>query len=139
MIDYFLDRKTLDRGATKLVQSSSQSRVLQYENRSVEILFCSKRRKKNGRNCGFLPHVPIAGGRKVTDTELEERMLRWVSLQKCQGNSVSPKRLIDEAMAISREIHGDANQFKASNGWCWRFCRRNNLGLREGREGGGER
>jgi hypothetical protein len=67
------------------------------------------------------------GGLKVKDFELEQRVLYWVDVQRQKGTSMSMKRICEEAIAISKEIHGNSTPFKASNGWCWKFCRRNNI------------
>ena len=60
-------------------------------------------------------------GRKVTDTEMEERLLEWI---KKQTGIISRKTIQNKA----REL-GSQEDFKASKGWFERFYKRNQLNL----------
>jgi len=65
----------------------------------------------------------MGGGLRVVNEEVEEKIVSWL-MQAKQDGPVGAKRIMDTAMKIYREHNGD-DRFKASNGWLYRFTKRN--------------
>ena len=73
------------------------------------------------------------GGRKLTDVELEEEVLRWIQQRRSNVLRVSRKLIMFKAKSIYNEKCGDSEELKAgfvaSNGWLTKFMKRNNLSM----------
>ena len=74
------------------------------------------------------------GGRKLTDSELEEEVLNWIHERRSNMLRVSRKLIMFKAKSIFDEKCGDdellKKSFVASNGWLEKFMKRNHLSLR---------
>lgn len=56
----------------------------------------------------------------------EAALLMWFTQQRNLGHPVSGPILKEKALQINNELNGE-NNFKASNGWLNKFCRRNGI------------
>lgn len=64
-------------------------------------------------------------GRKVTDSNMEEKLLEWIRSARDKGEYLSKAAIQKQALLLSKN-----STFKASKGWYERFYRRNyHLGL----------
>ena len=74
------------------------------------------------------------GGRKLTDSELEEEVLNWIHERRSNMLRVSQKLIMFKAKSIFDENCWDdellKKSFVASNGWLEKFMKRNHLSLR---------
>ena len=75
------------------------------------------------------------GGVKPLSTNLEERVMDWISIQQSSGLRVSRKLVIKKEQLLYQEMSTSEGilkneEFKASRGWLEQFIRRNNLSLR---------
>ena len=91
----------------------------------IEALIVTKSGKQRKKLTG--------GGRKPLSTQLEERLLDWISNRRTQGLQVSCKLVMKKAEIIYHDMKGcndaDNKGFKASRGWLTRFMERNSLSL----------
>ena len=74
------------------------------------------------------------GGRKLTDNELEDKVLNWIHRQRENMLRVSRKLIMFKSKAIFDEKCGDdealKESFVPSNGWLVKFMKRSHLSLR---------
>ena len=75
------------------------------------------------------------GGAKPLSTNLEERVMDWISVRRSSGLRVSRKLVMKKAQLLYQEMSTsegilENEEFKASRGWLEKFMRRNNLSLR---------
>lgn len=81
----------------------------------------SKRRRLDG------------GGRKLTNAELEEELLEWITERRAAMLRVSRKLIMKKAKIMHDESTDDPaikDSFVASRGWLEKFMKRNGLSLR---------
>ena len=73
------------------------------------------------------------GGRKVTDSELEEHLLEWIFDRKDKGFRVSRNLIQLKAREFNEEnsaIDNGRTEIIFSNGWVQKFMARNGLSIR---------
>lgn len=75
------------------------------------------------------------GGAKPLSTNLEERIMDWITIRRASGLRVSRKLIMKKAQLLHQEMSTtegvlENEEFKASRGWLEKFMRRNNLSLR---------
>ena len=75
------------------------------------------------------------GGAKPLSTNLEERVMDWISVWQSSGFQVSRKLVTKKAQLLYQEMSTsegilENEEFKASRGWLEKFMRCNNLTLR---------
>ena len=73
------------------------------------------------------------GGRKVAGSELEERLLEWISNRRDKGFRVSRKLIQLKAREFQNEknaIDNGRTELIFSNGWVQKFMARNGLSIR---------
>ena len=74
------------------------------------------------------------GERKLTDVELEEKVLSWIQQRRSNMLRVSRKLIMFKAKSIYNEKCGDNEELKAgfiaNNGWLTKFMKRNKLSMR---------
>lgn len=85
--------------------------------KQVEKLKCMPKNKCSNR------------GKQRQWPELEDKLVTWIEEQRQSGYIVTRNMIRIKALAMTEEL--TITGFKASNNWCTRFLRRNNLALRQ--------
>ena len=67
--------------------------------------------------------------RTSAETGLEDKLVRWIEEQRQSGSIVSRNMIPIKVLAMTDELN--ITGFHASNNWCAKFLRRNNLTLRQ--------
>lgn len=74
------------------------------------------------------------GGRKLTDQQLEDDILKWILERRGNMLRVSRKLIMFKAKSMFDETCGEDNELKdsfiASRGWLQKFMKRNHLSCR---------
>lgn len=63
--------------------------------------------------------------------QLESKLLEWIEDQRSMGLGASRLAIRLKAKALCRDGVPSTPTFSASQGWCTRFLKRNNLSLRQ--------
>ena len=85
--------------------------------KQVEKLKCMSKNKCSNR------------GKRCQLPELEDKLVRWIEEQRQSGYIMTRNMIRIKALAMTDELK--ITGFQASNNWCTRFLRRNNLALRQ--------
>ena len=88
---------------------------------------------RKSTNAGAKRQHLDGGGRKVTDSELEERLLEWVFDRRDKGFRVSRKLIQLKAREFQNEnsaIDNGRTELIFSNGWVQKFMAKNGLSIR---------
>ena len=102
---------------------------------SARVWYCGKQHLKERKpSAKLMPQLKRADrGRKATWPCLEQDLKAWIKEKRNDGLAILPNMVRLKALELSKDPQYDipAGQFKASNHWCQRFMKTNDLSMHQ--------